>query len=167
MSSAAALWRADWRFLLPDPSPRRVACIGWPDPALVRALELTGASVDSHRPELVVIGGGRPAGVVAARDLLLEGGWVHAEVRGARVRAWERALRRAGFEEVQAYWLFPDAERCREIVPLERHALREALARRDPGARLRARARTAQLLARSGTFRVAVRQAAVIGRWRP
>jgi hypothetical protein len=49
-------------------------------------------------------------------------------------------------------------------VPLEPLALQHALARRDPGARLRIRARVAALLARTRVFRLALRDAAVVGR---
>jgi hypothetical protein len=173
MIAAAAARRADWRFLLPDPRPGRVAYLGRPDPTLVAALELAGAAVDTlDHPEcaagheLVVITGGRTGDVAAARGLLRGGGWLYAEVPGLRVRAWERALGRAGFHEIASHWLFPDEHDCREIVPLERRALSYALRRRDPGARLRLRAHAAGLLVHAGAFRFAVRRAAVIGRWR-
>jgi hypothetical protein len=174
MSADPAARRADWRFLLPDPSPARVACLGPRDPALETALELTGAVVDrpggttageSH--DLVVVTSRRPAAVGAACRMLRPGGWLYAETPGFRVRRWQRALRGAGLDEVAAHWLWPDQRSCREIAPLEASALRHALGRRDPGAALRLRARAAGLLVRTGLFRFVVRRAAVIGRRPP
>jgi hypothetical protein len=163
--------RADWRFLLPNPSPARVACLGPRDRALEAALELTGAVVD--RPgeaaagdghELVVVTSRRSADARAACRMLRPGGWLYAEMPGFRVRQWERALRCAGLDEIAAHWLWPDEHSCREIVPLDAASLQHALDRRDPGAALRLRARTAGILVRSGLFRLVVRRAAVTGR---
>lgn len=174
MTAHAAVRRADWRFLLPDPSPSRVACLGPRDEALEAALELTGAVVDragvpnaGENHQLVVVTSRRPAAVSEACRMLRPGGWLYAETPGFRVRRWERALRAAGLDEVAAHWLWPDQHSCREIVPLEAFALRRALGRRDPGAALRLRARAAGLLVRSGLFRFVVRRAAVIGRRPP
>lgn len=166
--------RADWRFLLPDPELSQVAYLPPHDAELVSALESCGAGVDlcqeaAAHPghELVVITAGRPASVAHARGLLRSGGWVYAEVRGRSARAWQRELRRCGFDEIGAHWLWPSARSCREMVPLEPLALRHSLARRDPGARLRVRARLARLLTGTRVFRWALRDAAVIGRWCP
>jgi SAM-dependent methyltransferase len=174
MSAHPAARRADWRFLLPDPSPARVACVGPRDPALERALELSGAVVDApggpaacDGHELVVVTSRRPAAVAEACRVLRPGGWLYAETPGFRLRRWQRALRAAGLDEVAAHWLWPDEQSCREIAPLEASALRHALGRRDPGAALRLRARLAGLLVRAGLFRFAVRRAAVIGRRPP
>jgi hypothetical protein len=160
--------RADWRFLLPDPQLGGVAYLPPHDTELVRALEACGASVDlggaSHAAEVVVITGGGPAGIARGRELLRAGGWLYAEVPGWRTPAWERALRRSDFDEVAAHWLWPSARGCREIVPLEPLALRHALQRRDPGARLRLRARVAGLVARTRLFRLALRHTAVVAR---
>ena len=163
--------RADWRFLLPDPALGRVAYLAPHDPELVAALSALGAELElldapraAKRHDLVAITRGRPRTARAAHGLLRRGGWLYAEVPGWSVPAWMRALAASGFEEVGAHWLWPDARSCREIVPLEREPLRHALGRRDPGGRLRLRARAAQLLAASGIFTLAVRRAAVIGR---
>jgi hypothetical protein len=166
--------RADWRFLLPDPELGRVTYLAPHDPELVAALELSASALDlygapaaSGGHEVVVITGRSPTAVAIARALLDTGGWLYAEVPGARARAWERELRRNGFAEIAAYWLWPSARSFREIVPLESSALQHALGRRDPGARLRIRARAAELLVRTGLFRLVVRRAAVIGQWSP
>ncbi|HSD77855.1 MAG TPA: hypothetical protein VLA98_10630, partial [Solirubrobacteraceae bacterium] len=44
-ASPADLRRADWRFLLPDPSLGRVAVAGAPDAELLRALGLVAVAV--------------------------------------------------------------------------------------------------------------------------
>ena len=164
--------RADWRFLLPDPDLGRVAYLPPHDAELVRALELCGADVElgdsePNRHDVVAITAGHPRVVAPARAVLRAGGWLYAEVPGWRTRAWERELRRYSFVEVASHWLWPSARACREIVPLEAPALRHALARRDPGARMRVRARVAGLLARTRLFRLALRDTAVVGRWSP
>jgi hypothetical protein len=163
--------RADWRFLLPDPHLGGVAYLPPHDGELVRALESCGATVDlrgaAHEVDVVVITDGGPAGVARGRELLRAGGWLYAEVPGWRTAAWERELRRFEFDEVAAHWLWPSARGCREIVPLEPLALRHALRRRDPGARLRLRARVAGLAARTRLFRLVLRHAAVVARCAP
>lgn len=173
-NATLAARRADWRFLLPEPDLHRVAYLPPHDAELVKALELCGAAVDfcaeplrPARHGLVVITAGPPSAVVRARGLLQPGGWLYAEVPGRQAADWERELRRRGFEDVSAHWLWPNQHACREMVPLEPVALRHALGRRDPGARLRVRARAAHSLAHTRAFRIALRRAAVIGRWSP
>ncbi len=163
--------RADWRFLLPEPGLGRVACLPPHEPELIDALVAVGAEVDRLEAlapvaehDVAVLCGGPRRGVAAARAQLRPGGWLYAEVPGRAAPGWSRALRAGGFEEVSAHWLWPDARACREMVELERGALLHALGRRDPGARLRARATAAGLLVRLGLFRLAIRRAAVIGR---
>lgn len=172
MSAAlAAVRRADWRFLLPEPALGRVAYLGPHEPELIAALLALGADVDRLEApgaaadhDVVVLTAGSRRAVAAARAQLRPDGWLYAEVPGRAALAWARALRGAGFDEVTAHWLWPDARTCREIVPLDRAALLHALSRRDPGARLRARAAAARLLVRLGLFRLAMRRVAVIGR---
>jgi hypothetical protein len=163
--------RADWRFLLPDPDLGEVAYLPPHDPELLRALESCSAAVDvgaaADAADVVVITGGGPASVAQGCELLRAGGWLYAEVPGWRTPAWERELRRREFDEVAAHWLWPSARGCREIVPLEPRALRHALQRRDPGARLRLRARVAGLLVRARLFRLALRHTAVVARCAP
>jgi hypothetical protein len=162
--------RAAWRFLLPDPELGRVAYLAPHEPELVAALTLVSRGVDlldspasDPTHDLVVITGGDPRTAGAARALLRPGGWLYAEMPGRAAGAWARELREAGFDEVGAYWLWPDEHTSLEIVPLEREAVRHALERRDPGARFRLRARAARLLVELGLLNVAVRCAAVIG----
>ena len=165
-----AIRRADWRFLLPDPDLGRVAYPAPRDPGLFEALRQVSVSVDrSPLSELdghdvvVVTGGGRRGGVSAARQTP-PGAWLVIEVRGREARSVAAGLRRRGFTDVEAHWLWPDAERCREIVPLRPVAVRHALARRDPGGRVRPRVRLAQLLARTPLFDLAVERAVVVAK---
>lgn len=164
--------RADWRFLLPDPELGSVAYLPPHDAELVSALEQCAATLDLSqlepaRHDVVVITAGHPRVVPRSRGALRSGGWLYAEVPGRHTRSWERELRRRGFDEIATHWLWPSARACREIVPLEPAALRHSLGRRDPGSRARVRARLARLLARTRFFRLALRDAAVVGRWSP
>lgn len=173
LDQAAVARRADWRFLLPEPQLGRVGYLSPHAPDLVAALEQVSDRLDLLEPsasdgehELIVVTAGRASSTArAASELLCPGGRLYAEVPGRRVLSWERELRRAGFGEIDLYWLWPNERACREIVPLERDAIHAMLERRDPGARAALRARGASLLARSGLFRFAVRRAAVVGRW--
>jgi hypothetical protein len=168
----AEVLRADWRFLLPDRALGRVAYPAPHDVALTQGLRAAGAVVDllaapaapSRSYDLVVVTGAGRAAPARWRALLAPGGWLYVETPGLRSGACARALLRSGFDEVERFWLWPRAGACREIVPLQRAALRHALGRRDPGARLRLRARAAGVLAYSGLFSLAVHDAAVIGR---
>jgi hypothetical protein len=169
--AVAAVRRADWRFLLPDPRLGRVACPAPTELELVVALRAAGATVHVLEAprcavpyDVVVVTGSQVVDAHAARGLLRSGGWLYAEVAGRRSGAAAAAVRAAGFRDVAVHWLWPDARSCREIVPLERNALRAAMGRRDPGARLRLRARAATLLAGCGLLRLTMDVAAVIGR---
>jgi hypothetical protein len=162
--------RADFRFLLPDPALGRVAYPAPRDPELTAALERVSACVERAPAEdlsgydlIVLTGGGRTA-IEAAADAAPAGAWLYVELTGQAAAALARRLRRRGFEDVKAYWLWPDATRCKEIVPLEPTSLRHALGRRDPGARLRLRAALASTLVRTGLFRFAASSAAVVAR---
>lgn len=161
--------RADWRFLLPDPDLGRVAYVAPHDPKLFDALQLVSASVDrapaselDGHEVVVVTGGGRQASATAQQTP--PGAWLVIEVGGREARSVVAGLRRRGFIDVQAHWLWPDAERCREIVPLRSVAVRHALARRDPGGRVRPRVRLAQLLARTPLFALVVQRAVVVAK---
>jgi hypothetical protein len=167
---AVVVRRADWRYLLPDPWLGRVAYPEPRDERLVEALELVSDEVecpaitDLEGFDLVVLTGDDRRALDAAADRVPAGAWIYAEGSGQAAASLARALRRRGFEDVAAHWLWPDAERCKEIVPLQPTALRHALGRRDPGARLRVRARVAGALARTPLFRLVVKQAAVIAK---
>jgi hypothetical protein len=173
MNGAVDVRRADFRFLLPDPDVKTVALAGAPDPALEAALERLAVSLHPARGggapgagcDLVVVAGARPRAVAGAVANARHGGWLYAETSGLRAGACARRLRAAGCTEVALHWLWPRAAACREIVPLARRgAVLAALARRDPGARLRLRARAAALAARTPALRLALRDVAVIGR---
>jgi hypothetical protein len=162
--------RADWRFLLPDPDLGRVAYVAPRDPKLFAALQLVSASVDrapaselDGHDVVVVTGGGRPATARTARQVP-PGAWLVSEVAGREARSVVAGLRRRGFSDVEAHWLWPDAERCREIVPLRPVAVRHALARRDPGGRIRPRVRLARLLARTPLFALVVERTVIVAK---
>lgn len=167
--------RVDWRFVLPDPSLGRVAYLPPHEAALAEALGLVSAgevALDvpvgaTEAYDAVVLTGGARDQARAAWELLRPGGWVYAEIPGRAAGPLGRALRAAGFVDVTAYWLWPRAGACMEIVPLEPQAIRHVLGRRDPGARIRVRARVARALADARLFRFAVRDACVVGRRRP
>lgn len=167
---ALAVRRADWRYLLPDPALGRVAYPAPRDARLFEALTLVSERVE--RPaataiegyDVVVLTGADRFALDAAADHASSGTWIYAEASGRTAAAFASRLRRRGFEDVAAHWLWPDAERCKEIVPMEHTALRHALGRRDPGARLRLRARLAGALARTPLFRLVVKRAGVIAR---
>ena len=173
-TSAADVRRADWRFLLPDPGLGDVAVAGTPDDRLVRALRDIAASVSplpapgaasEARYDVVVVIAAAPRALARAAAHVRPRGWLYAETTGRAARATARELRAAGLRDVAAHWLWPSATACREIVPLaDSGAVRAALARRDPGARLRLRARAAALLAGSPALRLALPAVAVIGR---
>jgi hypothetical protein len=168
-----AVRRADWRFLLPDPALGRVAYLGPHDEELVRALERVSPGValvepgDAAAPshDVAVATGAGPAAVPQLVPLLRPGGWLYAETTGRAAARWCAALRAAGLEGVEAWWLWPDAARPKELVPLDDPAaIRHALGRRDPGARLRPRAWAARALLASGLLRRVIPAAAVVGR---
>jgi hypothetical protein len=172
-TGAADVRRADWRFLLPDPGLGEVAVAGTPEDRLVRALRDVAASVSplpasaasDARYDVVVVVPAAAGALDGAAAHVRRGGWLYAETTGRGARAAERELRAAGLRDVNAHWLWPSATACREIVPLaDSGAVRAALARRDPGARLRLRARAAALLAGTSALRLVLPAVAVIGR---
>jgi hypothetical protein len=168
-----AVRRADWRFLLPDGQLDRVAYAAPHDPALVRALELlagrlhlteTDGLQDAGADVVVATGAGTQAAARLAAGVR-PGGWLYAEARGVASARWVGALHGAGFEEVDVVWLWPDAARAKEMVALsDAHAVRHALGRRDPGARLRMRAWAARALLATGLLRLVVPSVAIVGR---
>jgi hypothetical protein len=107
----ARLRRADWRFLLPSPRPRRALCRG--AGALANAVASIADEVIRDGParncDLTVAEDPDPGTLAELRDALRPGGtcyteW-HPRIGGAeRV---ERALRAAGFEEVACYRRWP------------------------------------------------------------
>jgi hypothetical protein len=166
----AAVRRADWRFLLPDPVLRRVAYVGPHEPALVGAL--SGLSdVLELRPlpgglhDVVVVTRLTERRQLAATRLVAPGGWLYAETTGLRAGGAIDRLRGAGLVDIAAWWLWPEASACLEMIPLANPtALSAALGRRKPGARLRARAWAAQALAGCGVLRPLLASVALVGR---
>jgi hypothetical protein len=142
--------RVDWRFLLPEPDLRRVACLAGSDPELVESLllfseelhlveSLSGAEVEPPY-DLVVLANPSRDALHACSGLLSPAGWVYLEVDGSlrgRLRhpshsaqGYGRALRKLGFVDVATYAHWPDFESCRAIVPLDdAAAVRHGLAR--------------------------------------
>jgi hypothetical protein len=168
-----AVRRADWRFLLPNPQLDDVAYVAPHDPELGAALERVARSVvlldgrgDAGGSHDVVVATRASAGSAPALAALTRpGGWVYVETTGRASARWARALRREGLEEVEVVWLWPNAAAPREMVPLhDDAAVRHALGRRDPGARLRARAWAARALLAAHALPFAVPAAAVVGR---
>ncbi len=168
-----AVRRADWRFLLPDPAIGAVAYVGPHDEGLVRALERLSPAVALFEPDdrrsgghdVAVATGAGPSVVPQLVSLLRPGGWLYAETTGRAAAGWSAALHEAGLEGVEAWWLWPDAARPKELIPLDDPAaIRHALGRRDPGARLRPRAWAARALLASGLLRRVIPAAAVVGR---
>jgi hypothetical protein len=80
----AAVRRADWRFLLPDPVLGRVAYVGPHEPALIRALSALSDALEL-RPvpgtlhDVVVITRPTERRQLAAADLVAPGGWLYLE----------------------------------------------------------------------------------------
>jgi hypothetical protein len=168
-----AVRRADWRFLLPNPQLDDVAYVAPHDPELGAALERVARSVvlldgrdDAGGSHDVVVATRASAGSAPALAALTRpGGWVYVETPGRASARWARALRREGLEEVEVVWLWPNAAAPREMVPLhDDAAVRHALGRRDPGARLRPRAWAARALLAAHALPLAVPAAAVVGR---
>jgi hypothetical protein len=161
--------RADWRFLLPDPVLGRVAYPAPRDPRLFEALQQVSRSVERASTtelegfDVIVVTGSRAA-LAEVVGRAPSGSWVVAEVPGRVAAGTVRRLRSAGCVEVEAHWPWPDLQSCREIVPLRPAALRLALSRRDPGARLRVRVRVASLVARTPLFSLMVDRVVVVAR---
>ena len=114
------LRRADWRFLLPNPSPTRTLSLS--DGLLREAISaisrvtVTPEEQASGECDLAVVADPDAARLGAALDALAPGGYCYCEwrprrsvVRGAR-RA-RAALEAAGFEDVRCYWAWPHPAR--------------------------------------------------------
>lgn len=176
--------RVDWRFLL-SPELGTVAIGEQVDAALADALRRFGSSVTSVRDfetagadyDLVVLVNPARHEVAAAAGALAPGGWLYVEVSALRSRplrrprllpTYVRALRRAGLEDVTAYWHFPDVASCEEIVPIASTAALTLFVGRRRTARLaQAKARLAVVLARRGLLGYVVTDGSVVGRRAP
>ncbi len=157
-SGALSLWRRlDWRFLLPDPNLQRVGYFG-PPCDLLTALQTYSKSVlvfsngELHpaypRFDVAVLRHPSWSAVKQAARMVKPGGSLYMELSGSLrgigkgsilsrentgVVGYVRALWRAGYAGIQAYWHRPSFEDCREIIPLfDRVAMRYVLSRRGP-----------------------------------
>jgi hypothetical protein len=167
--AAAAARRADWRFLLPDPVLGRVAYVGPHEPALIRALSALSDALEL-RPvpgtlhDVVVITRPTERRQLAAADLVAPGGWLYLETSGLRAGGAIDRLRGTGLVDLAAWWLWPEASACLQMIPLANPAaLGAALGHRQPGTPLRARAWAAQALARCGALRPLLASVALVG----
>ncbi|GAB4416694.1 MAG: hypothetical protein Kow00106_12400 [Anaerolineae bacterium] len=125
-----AIRRLDWRFLLPDPALGRVVYVGGEQSDLLTALRVSGLDVTALTGEpssaarasfaTAVMVNPSPREVALAAMLLRPGGWLYAEVNGARAaRRLAKQLSGAGCGSVQLYWHWPDFARCTRILPLD------------------------------------------------
>ncbi len=141
--------RLDWRFLLPSCEPQVIACAGALDEDLVSGLPLIAPTVHTVTSpagwaalagacDLVVLASPAPADLGPAVAALRPGGWLYAEVHRGRpssrgpwtVRGWQRAVRRAGLDEVAAHWHVPTIATSSRIIALDaRVVLRDVLLR--------------------------------------
>ncbi|MEK7727846.1 MAG: hypothetical protein AAB354_05490 [candidate division KSB1 bacterium] len=139
--------RLDWRFLLPEPSLRRVAYFGAAQNSLAQALQHFSETLSLFAPEeaapaphaarfdLVVLAEPTFAQLEAAVLALAPGGYVYAEVQRAwdwrradklptralslpKIADWQDALARLGCVEIKAHWHRPTFEAAVQIIPL-------------------------------------------------
>jgi aminoglycoside phosphotransferase (APT) family kinase protein len=122
--------RLDWRFLLADPNPRRIAFVGVRNRILRDALtEICSQPVFFDWPpqpgeisdsfDLVLVTSSRPEDARNSAHLVAPGGSLRWELRGRLSTSdAEDALRRAHFESVETYWNRPDFENCLEEIPI-------------------------------------------------
>ncbi len=165
--------RVDWRFLLRDPQLGRVALVGAAPATLHQALQHAAREVhrlDAAGPEPhagqpfdgVVLHAPSPETVRRAARLLKPDGWLYLEAHGPLPhlgRWWAtrrfahdyvKLLQQAGLEQIEAYWQWPNAERCTKVLPLgEPEALLYFLAQEPDPRRARLKLAAGRLLARS------------------
>ena len=124
------LRRADWRYLLPDPAPRRALCLA--GPALREACTVVaGATDDAPRPgvryDLVVAEDPDDATRRSIAAALDPTGACYTEwsarAPGAAGRA-RRAMEEAGLCDARSYRPWPSVDHCRVWVPTEGAAAR-------------------------------------------
>jgi hypothetical protein len=124
------LRRADWRYLLPDPAPRRALCLA--GPALREACRVVaGATEDAPQPgmryDLVVAEDPDEATRRSIAAVLEPTGACYTEwsarTPGAASRA-RRAIEDAGLHDARSHRPWPSLEHCRVWVPTEGAAAR-------------------------------------------
>ncbi|MGE5140306.1 MAG: phosphotransferase family protein [Rudaea sp.] len=140
------LRRADWRFLLPDPSPRRSVC--FEDGLLRRAVEsfseeLVGPA-DCPREDCdlaVAVDAGDPV-LREAWQALRPGGSLYVEFYSplvSRPAQLRRRLMRAGFDDIQFYWSPLSRKAAGFWLPLDSSAAAAYVYSHRPVARTRLR----------------------------
>jgi len=124
------LRRADWRYLLPDPAPRRALCLA--NPALREACGVVAQSVDDSpqsgvRYDLVVAEDPDDAARRSIAEVLAPSGACYTEwsarAPGAAGRA-RRAMEQIGLRDARSYRPWPSIDACRVWVPTEGAAAR-------------------------------------------
>lgn len=172
----------DWRFLLPDPQPRKLGYGGAVDPRMAEALRLLdpGAAriaVQDGAPrrlfEVVLLLEPDARLCLAGAEALIPGGWIcilcqrsFLKRKGPRtLLGWQRLLQRQGLQDVSIQWYAPTLDLPSRIVPVgSRTAVLDTL-RRHKGVHF---GKTKQLIGRAaldlGLFAVAVPEGAVTGR---
>ncbi len=137
--------RLDWRFLLPDPTLRRVAYVGAAHAGLLASLQRFAGELDWWKTSPAQAGdlseGGYDVVVAHAPDeaalrkaaaLAAPSGCVYIEgygllALGSQQRSnasWSLprylgALRGLGLDDTAAYWVWPDFDRCTRIIPFD------------------------------------------------
>lgn len=127
--------RVDWRFLLPDPRLGRIVYFGPADDSLRAALadfaeDVTDADMlatDSPEPFDVAVLRMQPTDRLArARALLKPGGTLYLEIQRRvgrdipwQLRRYAAAAERAGFDEIETFWNWPNFARCTKILPVD------------------------------------------------
>jgi len=118
------LRRADWRFLLREPTPGRTLCLAG---GMLReaAATISGSVVTDVRGagsdcDLAIGVNPDRFTLEAAWACLRPGGACYTEWRwvpGHGIRRIRRALEQAGFADVECYWAWPSVERCHAWLP--------------------------------------------------
>jgi hypothetical protein len=179
------LWRRlDWRFLMPDPQPRTVGYAGPIDQESLRAIRLLDAGAADiersaqlddprHGCDVVLLPVPTSENLRLAYTALRPGGWVCVQVRrsgpirpGTRtIGGWHRAVRRTGFQDVNAYWHAPTLDSCSRIVRLNGAMGVGNTLKRHEGVRFgQAKSAVAKVVFRAGLLPFVVPEGTVIGR---
>jgi hypothetical protein len=124
----ALLRRADWRFLLPDPQPRRALCLA--RGGLARAVshisdisdtaeEIAGHAEEAPGWDLAVLSAPSETELRQAWEGLRPGGTLYVERPAARARRMLRQLAADADRALAFYWPWPWLSRARLWLPLE------------------------------------------------
>lgn len=138
--------RLDWRFLLPDPTLRRVAYVGKAHGGLLASLQTFAGQVDRWETPPAHVDVGQPpavgydvvvahapdeAALRKAVALAAPTGCVYVEAQGLLALGWRHAfkaawslprylavLRGLGMDAA-VFWFWPDFDRCTRIIPFD------------------------------------------------